>query len=62
MSTEIITPSQTQGAFSHVSYPGAGGWVVSALCLGRLWDICLSPELMGLEKRPRNPSRSEAVN
>ena len=25
MSTEIITPSQAQGAFSHVSYPGGGG-------------------------------------
>ena len=62
MSTEIITPSQAQGAFSHVSYPGGWGAVISALCLGRLWDICLSPELMGLEKGPRNPSWSEAMN
>ena len=55
---EYITPSQAQSAWSHVSYPGG----VSTLCLGRLLDLSRSPELMGLEKRPRNSSWSEAMN
>ena len=58
MNTSPQARPRVPGVMCHIRGEGE----VSTLCLGRLWDLSLSPELMGLEKRPRNSSWSEAMN